>query len=332
MRLLTRSLRLHRFAPSFREAARIDEDELRAPGAGELLVRNRFAGVNGFFDTCVCRNELPYRTLTPPLDLGVEAVGEVVAVGPGVPGLRPGDCVSTTRFGGGYREHQLVAAADAWPVAAASAEIAAIRPTGVSALVALEQVAQLRPGETIAISAAAGGLGQFLVQIARRLGARVIAICGGPEKQAFVRELGCELALDHRARPLREALAEACPRGIDVGFDSVGGDVLECLLDALAPRGRLVVAGRAASLGQPAPSRPDVVERLYWKAASIRAFQNALYPEYAAEASRRLLAWHAAGELRVRIDPVRFRGLAQAADAVEHLLSGRSCGKVVLEL
>jgi NADPH-dependent curcumin reductase CurA len=305
---------------------------LRLPGAGELLVRNRFAGVNGFFDTCVCRNEIPYRSLTPPLDLGVEAVGEVVAVGPGVAGLRPGDCVSTTRFGGGYREHQLVRAEEAWPIPAASAEMAAIRPTGVSALVALEQVAELRPGETIAISAAAGGLGQFLVQIARRLGARVIAICGGPEKQAFVRELGCEVALDHRARPLREALAEASPRGIDVGFDTVGGEVLECLLDALAARGRLLVAGRAADLGRPAPSRPDLLERLYWKGASIRAFQNALYPEHAAEASRRLLAWHAAGELRVRIDRVRFGGLEQAADAVEHLLSGRSLGKVVLAL
>lgn len=332
MKLLTRSLRLHGFAPSFREAARIVEEELAPPGPGQLLVRNRFAGVNGFFDTCVCRNELPYRSLTPPLDLGVEAVGEVVAVGPEVTGLRPGDCVSTTRFGGGYREHQVVRAEDAWLIPAASAEIAAIRPTGVSALVALEQVAQLRPGETIAISAAAGGLGQFLVQIARRIGARVIAICGGSEKQALVRELGCDVALDHRAGPLREALAQAAPAGIDVGFDSVGGDVLECLLDALAARGRLVMAGRAASLGRPSPTPADLLERLYWKAASIRAFQNALYPEHAAEASRRLLAWHAAGDLRVRIDPVRFRGVEQAADAVEHLLSGKSLGKVVLEL
>jgi len=334
MSVKTRKIEVHAFGQSFRAATRIMEETLPDPGAGQVLVRNLYAGVNGFFDTCGARNELPSLTLAPPFDTGVEAVGHVLAVGPGVGGLAAGDAVSTWRFGTGYREHQLADVRDVWKVREASPAVVAIRPTGISALVGLERAGALGSGEVVAVSAAAGGLGQFAVQVAKRAGNHVIGICGGPEKADIARRLGCERVVDYRSEDVRDALAREYPRGVDLAFDSTGGPVLDALVDALAPRGRLVMSGWSSELGQGGRrlDHAGVLSKLYWKSASIRGFQNPLYPEYRDDATRRLLDWHDRGELIVLVDPTPFEGLERIADAVEHLLSGRSQGKVVVRL
>jgi len=334
MSLKTRKIEVQAFAETFRGAARIVEETLPDPGPGQVLVRNLYAGVNGFFDTCAVRNELPNVPLAPPFDAGVEAVGHVVAVGPGVTGLSAGDAVSTWRFGTGYREHQLADVGDVWKVREASPAVVAIRPTGISALVGLEQAGGLTSGEVVAVSAAAGGLGHFAAQIAKRAGNHVIGICGGAEKAALARRLGCDRVIDYHHEDVGEALSREYPRGVQLAFDSAGGAVLEAFVDNLAPRGRLVMSGWSSELGR-GGKRSDhagVLAKLYWKSASVRGFQNPLYPEFRDEATRRLLDWHERGELTVLVDPTAFEGLDRVADAVEHLLSGRSRGKVVVRL
>jgi NADPH-dependent curcumin reductase CurA len=334
MSLKTRKIEVHAFAEGFRAATRVAEETLPDPGPGQVLVRNLYAGVNGFFDTCAARNELPSVPLAPPFDAGVEAVGHVLAVGPGVSGLGPGDAVSTWRFGTGYREHQLADVRDVWKVREASPAVVAIRPTGISALVGLEQAGGLSSGEVVAVSGAAGGLGHFAVQVAKRAGNHVIGICGGPEKAGIARRLGCDRVIDYRREDVRETLAREYPRGVDLAFDSAGGAVLDAFVDALAPRGRLVMTGWSSELGQGGRrlDHAGVLAKLYWKAASIRGFQNPLYHEFKDDATRRLLDWHERGELTVLVDPTPFQGLERVADAVEHLLSGRSRGKVVVRL
>ena len=333
--MTNRRLVLRRVADHVRDAAWVVEEPVRQPGPGEVLVRHAWAGVNPLFDREVCRDRVPYRRVAPGQGLGVEAVGTVEAVGPGVARLSPGDAVATTGFGTGYQLWQTVSAAAAVPVPRATPEVLALVLSGVSALVALEDVARVRPGETVALSAAAGGLGHLAVQLAARRGARVLAVCGGPAKGALARRLGADVAIDYRARPLAEALARAAPHGVDVALDSVGRGVYDAFLDALAPRGRLVVVGRAAEFAageSEVVSRPRLPEALYWKGASVHAFMNALHPDAQEPARARLLAWHAAGEITVQIDPEPFEGLDAVAEVADHVFARRNVGKTVVRL
>ena len=175
---------------------------------------------------------------------------------------------------------------------AASREWLALGSTGVSAFLALERVGQIKPGETVAISAAAGGLGHFLVQLAKLRGCRVIAVCGGPRKAEFVRSLGADRVIDYRCEDVAAVLGAEFPGAIDLAIDTVGGAIFDAFLDNLANHGRLVVGGAAQDLdGQPEiVTAPRVVHKLYYKAASIRGFMNGLLTEHWPEARAQMLA------------------------------------------
>ena len=335
MSRVTRAWRLEAFGPSFRDSARLVEQPVDDPGPGEVLVRHAFVGVNGLFDETVARGELVYRDVRPPLDLGVEAVDTVELTGPGVTGPAPGTPVATSRFGTGYREWAVLPADEAVPVPAASPQYVALRTSAVSALLALTRPGELSSGETVLVTAAAGGLGQFLVQLARLAGNHVIGVCSGPARVALLRELGCHRPVDRTAENLTDVLAREYPGGVDLAVDTVGTDVFDAILEHLAPAGRLVVAGYATDQGPGRPlsvNRPRDYTKLYWKAASIRAFQNAFYAGAHRPAFDRLLRLYADGRLRVHVDRTPFRGLAAVPDAIDHLTAGRSLGKVVVDV
>lgn len=335
MSRVNRVLRLDRFGPSLRACSRVVREPVAPPGPGQVLIRHSYLGVNGLFDEVVARGELPYRQVAPPCDLGVEAVGRVVEVGAGVASLHAGDTVATSRFGTGYREWLVTGAADAVPVPAATPEYVALRTSAVSALLALERAGALGHGEVVLVTAAAGGLGQFLVQLARLAGNHVIGVCSGPAKVELLRRLGCDRPVDRAGEDLGHVLAREYPGGVDLAVDSVGGQVFDTLLAHLATGGRLVVVGHAADLGPGHPEpvhRPRVYAELYWKAATVRGFQNAFLAADHRPALERLLRLHAEGRLQVAIDPARFRGVVSLLDAVDHLVGGRSIGKVVVDV
>lgn len=328
------ALVLNRFAPSFREGVDTQTLPVRAPSAGEVQVRNLWCGVNGIFDTQIARNAVDYVRIALPTFTGVEALGVVEAVGPGVSQLAVGDAVVTVRFTNGYREFNTGPAEQFAKVPAASREWLALASTGVSALLALEHVGAVQDGETVAISAAAGGLGHLLVQLAKRRGCRVVAICGGERKAAFVRELGADRVIDYRSESVTEVLGNEFYNQLDVAIDTVSGGIFDAMLDNLAPHGRLVVGGAAQDLdGKPELiTAPRVSQKLYYKGASVRGFMNGLLAPQWPQARERIFQAYGQGRLRVCFDEARFQGLAQVPDAVEHLLSGRSMGKVVVQL
>jgi len=329
-----RKLVIQAVTGDFRTATGIVDAAWQDPGPGEVVIRNRYAGVNAIFDKNLCRNAIRYVDVVPPYDIGIEAVGEIVAVGPGVTGLAVGDAVAATRLGGGYREYQCTPATRCVRVREATPEVLALVPSGISALVALERVADLKSGETVIVSAAAGGLGQFVVQFAKRAGNHVIGLTSSPAKAAALRGIGCDRVIDYRQEDLREVLTREYPRGVDIAYDSVGGEVFDAFVDHLATRGRLIISGHTSDFDKPVEliPQPRIYRKLYWKSASIRAFQNQSFPEFFDEAARRIVALYEAGELKVLIDPTPFVGLESVADAVEHLLAGRNLGKVVVRL
>jgi NADPH-dependent curcumin reductase CurA len=329
-----RAIRLERFAASFRAATDIVSLEPHEPGPGEIAVRNLCCGVNGIFDTQIARNAVDYVRIRPPTFTGVEAIGIVEAVGPGVTQFAPGDAAVTTRFTGGYREANTAPASNFSPAPSADRVWLALASTGVSALLALEHVGAVRDGETVAVSAAAGGLGHLLVQLAKLRGCHVVGVCGGAEKAAFVRSLGADRVIDYRAENVASVLRDEYRDRLDVAIDTVGGGIFDAFLDNLAVHGRLVAGGAAQDLeGKPEiVTAPRIVHKLYYKAASVRGFMNGLLPELWPDARDRLFRLQNDGALRVTFDSAAFNGIESIYDAIERLLSGRSIGKVTVNL
>jgi NADPH-dependent curcumin reductase CurA len=328
-----RAIQLERFAPSFREAADVITLPVRPPGAGEILVRNTWCGVNAIFDTQIARNAVDYVKIAPPTITGVEAIGLVQAVGDGVTGFQVGDAAATVRFGGGYRETNTADAARFAKTPGPEREWLALASTGVSALLALD-IGEAKPGDVVAVSAAAGGLGHLIVQLAKVRGCRVVAVCGGKAKGALIRELGADRVIDHRAEDVAEVLAREFKDRLDVAIDTVGGGIFDAFLDNLAVHGRLVAAGAAQDLeGRPEiVTAPRIVHKLYYKGASVRGFMNGLLTDRWPAARATLFELYARGQIRVVFDAQAFGGLPRVYDAVERLLSGQSMGKVVVNL
>jgi NADPH-dependent curcumin reductase CurA len=325
---------IRRITGDFRTSTQVVKEVWRAPQAGEVVIRNEFAGVNAIFDKNLCRNSVRYIKVDPPFDMGIESVGRIVAVGPGVTRVREGDAVAASRLGSGYREYQIASASKVIPIREPTAETLALIPTGISAMVGLERIGEVRDGDTVAVSAAAGGLGHFVVQFAKLRGCHVIGITGSDDKVELLRKLGVDRPINYRRENVREVLEKEYPKGIDVAYDSVGGEIFDAFVDHVAFRGRVVVSGHTSDFDKDVELVPQVraYRQLYWKSASIRGFQNQAFPEYFDETASRLLQLFQEEKLQVLIDPTPFVGLDQVSDAVEHLLAGRNAGKVVVRL
>lgn len=328
-----RAIQLERFAPSFREAADIITLPVRPPGAGEIRVRNTWCGVNAIFDTQIARNAVDYVKIVPPTITGVEAIGLVEAVGDGVTDFNIGDAAVTVRFGGGYREGNTAEAARFAKAPGPEREWLALASTGVSAMLALD-VGEAKAGDVVAVSAAAGGLGHLIVQLAKLRGCRVVAVCSGQTKGALIRSLGADRVIDYRAENVAEVLEREFKDQLSVAIDTVGGAIFDAFLDNLAVHGRLVAAGAAQDLeGRPEiVTAPRIVHKLYYKGASVRGFMNGLLTDKWPAARAALFDLYNQGQLRVVFDDGVFLGLPHVYDAVDRLLSGRSMGKVVVNL
>ncbi|MEH2398170.1 zinc-binding dehydrogenase [Nostoc sp.] len=316
----------------FKSAVEIVEISISEPAANELLIKNKFAGVNGGFDTLLCRGDVPYVNLIPPFDLGVEAVGKVVAMGENVKDFQIGDAVITTARGGGYREYQVVDANLAVKVREATPEVLTLIPTGVSALVALEKVGEMKSNEVVLVTAAAGGTGHIAVQLAKLAGNHVIGTCSSDAKAKLLRELGCDRIINYRTENLNQILKQEYPNGINLIFECVGKTVFDTCVENLAVRGRLVVVGFISEYAKDLEqiTQPRIYHQLFWKAASARGFLMPHYKEYIPEARDRLLNLFYSRKLKVAIDPTQFNSIESIPAAVEYLLSGKNCGKVVV--
>jgi NADPH-dependent curcumin reductase CurA len=210
-----------------------------------------------------------------------------------------------------------------------------IGPLGLSAVTAyfgLRDIGGLRPNDRVLISAAAGGVGQVAVQIARIEGCRVVGIAGGPEKCAFVAgELGADAAIDYKAEEdLSAAIARACPEGVDLYFDNVGGPTLDAALTHLRPGARVVLCGR---ISQTHATEPYGVRNLGRLAAAHGRMQGFLvfnYHERYEEARTWLAARRRDGSLRQRMHVLE--GLTQAPIGLGMLFRGENTGKLVVRV
>lgn len=233
------------------EVLEVVEVETPRPGPGEILVRHEAIGLN-FIDTY---HRSGLYALPLPTGLGTEAAGVVAAVGEDVVRFAVGDRVAyVVRKPGAYAEYAAVAADEAvrLPEAIDFRTAAAGLLKGLTAEALLRRVHPLQAGETTLVHAAAGGVGQLLVQWAKALGAVVIGTAGSPEKAELARKLGADHTILYReADVAAEVMALTGGRGVEVAYDSVGKDTFDGTLASLAVRGLFVSFGNAS--GPPAP-------------------------------------------------------------------------------
>ena len=330
----SRKLIMTRYGEDFRACSEIVDAEIGEPGFGEVLIRNVYAGVNGVYDLNIIRDAVSYISYTPPTDLGIEVVGRIEKLGPGVRDFAVGEAVATWKVGTGYRDFQVANVERLYKVPSTSPEILCLMPTGISGMVGIEKVGELKSGETVAVSAAAGGLGHIIVQVAKKAGNHVIGICGSEEKVQKLQEIGCDRPINYKTEDVSSVLRQEYPKGLDIAYDSVGGAIYDAFVDNLAVKGRLVISGYTSEVGKPwqQVTSPRLYQKLYFLSASVRAFINPHFDEHHPYAAERLLGLYERGELTVFVDPTPFLGLESVPDAVVYLLSGKNLGKVVVKL
>jgi len=305
-------------------------EEIAAPPLrpGTARVAVHAAGVN-FGDTLMVAGS--YQEKPPfPFTPGFEIGGEVLEVAPGIIGLAPGDRVMGTLPHGGYADEAVVAAEDLTPIPATMdyAVAAGFPVVYGTSYGALDWRARLRPGETLLVHGAAGGVGITAVEIGKAMGATVIATAGGAAKLAIAKSHGADELIDYSREDIRErvrALTEG--RGVDVVYDPVGGDAFDASLRAIAWEGRIVVIGFAGGRVPQIPANLVLVKNcdivgFYW--GSYRKHKPALVRD----SYRQLLSWFAEGKLKPHVSE-RF-DLAEVGGAFQALRSRRSTGKIVL--
>ena len=207
-------------------------------------------------------------------------------------------------------------------------------PLGTSALTAyfgVRDIGALKPGETLLVSAAAGGVGQIAAQIGRIDACRVVGIAGGPEKTAFLRDtLGLDGAIDYKAEPdLTAAIRRECPEGVDVYFDNVGGPTLDAALANLRADGRVALCGRISQTMAAEPHGIRNLGRAGGRRITLRDFLVFDYHDRYPEARAWLAAQIRDGRLRQKLHIVQ--GLDQAPRALGMLFRGENSGKLVIK-
>ena len=299
---------------------------------GQLLVRNVYMSVDPAMRGRMEATEKHYTTnfaIGGPLD--GSAVGRVVESRS--PAFAAGDHV---RHRLGWRDHAIVEAADAYRVdpdlSPLPTWLGVLGQTGFTAYAGLLRAGELREGDVVFVSAAAGAVGSAAGQFARLLGAsRVVGSAGGPDKaRILVDELGYDEGIDYRGG-LPDALAEAAPDGIDLYFDNVGGDHLVAALYALNVLGRVALCGMISTMEDTsgAPGVHHLIQAVL-KRLTIRGFIVRDHEDLRPEFEKQVAAWLRTGELVSR--QTVLDGLDNAVEALLGLLSGANVGKMLVRL
>jgi len=203
---------------------------------------------------------------------------------------------------------------------------------GMTAYFGLLDVGKPKAGETVVVSGAAGAVGTVVGQIAKIKGCRVVGIAGGEEKCRYLTtELGFDAAIDYKSEDVKKALRQHCPKGVDVYFDNVGGDILDIVLTQLARHARIVICGAISQYNSTTGVKgPANYMSLLVNRASMTGMVVFDYAERYAEAGREMAGWIAAGKLKTREDVVR--GLETFPETLLKLFKGENFGKLVLEV
>ena len=312
------------------DALRIGETENPQPAAGQVLVDVHAASVS-FMECLMVAGKYQMRPPTPFVP-GTDAAGVVSAVGAGVTRFKPGDRVACGGWVGSYAEQ--MTAPQNW-VALLPPEVdyitgSAVRHCYGTAYYGLVVSAKLQPGETVFVTGAAGGVGLAAVDLARHLGAQVIAGVGSPDKAAIVRDYGAADVIDYAHEDLRERVkALTDGKGVDVFFDVLGGDVFSTMTRLMNWGGRILPIGFVSGSIPSIPMNLPLLKNY----SIIGAFWGAWierFPLASVAADELLFNWVAQGKLKPHVGLVL--PLDQFKTAMDLVRTRKARGRVVLQI
>jgi NADPH-dependent curcumin reductase len=307
------------------------EEPVGEPKDGELLVQVLYISLDpamrGWMNDA--------RSYTPPVGIGelMRALGVGVVTASRNPRFAVGDHVS------GVFGVQEYAVTDGRGVTKIDTRVAALPKylsvlgmTGMTAYFGLLDTGQLKPGEMVVVSAAAGAVGAVAGQIAKIKDCSVVGIAGGSEKCRYiVQELGFDAAIDYKSEDVKQSLRKHCPKGIDVYFDNVGGAILDAALANLARGARIVICGAISQYNNTGPvTGPSNYMSLLVNRASMKGMLVFDYADRYAQAGAEMAAWMAAGKLKSREDIVE--GLATFPETLLKLFKSENSGKLMLKV
>jgi NADPH-dependent curcumin reductase CurA len=302
------------------------------PEEGEALVRITYVGVDAAARTWLDDQ----RGYLPPVQLGevirAAGIGEVVATR--CDAYAVGDVVTMLS---GFQDYTIVrddlfcTPVTGMEVVDHPAVMSLYGPTGATAYFGMHDIGRPREGETVVVSAAAGATGSVAGQIAKIAGARVVGIAGGSEKcRVVVEEFGFDACIDYREGDLDAALKQHCPRGIDVYFDNVGGDILNSVLGRLASNARVVLCGVISSYLTGEHPGPANYVNLLSRTATMQGFNALNEWDRFDEAFAALRRWDAEGSL-VHRETVHD-GIESCLDALNGIFTGTNIGKMLVKI
>ena len=307
---------------------RIESAPLPKPAEGEVLVKNHWLSLDPYM-----RGRMSdAKSYAKPVEIGEVMVGHTAGevVESRHPALKKGDRVVTQlgwQLYGATREAMKVDDKRA-PL---SYYIGMLGMPGMTAYFGLKEIGQPKPGETVVVSAASGAVGSVVGQLARAWGARAVGIAGGTQKCEYVkRELGFDAAIDYKAGNLDAQLREACPKGVDVYFDNVGGPILDTLLRQMNLASRIVVCGLISEYNATEPYGLRNFRAVLVNRIRIQGMIVFDWKERYGEALKALGGYHAEGKLKTRESVIE--GLENAPKGLIGLLKGENFGKQLVKL
>jgi NADPH-dependent curcumin reductase CurA len=308
------------------------EGPVPEPAAGEILVRNLYLSCDP-----TQRGWIAGDTYLPAVKIGEVvrsfAVGRVVASKE--PRFKEGQLVQGLF---GWQDYALArpgtesAPTPVPPGVPIETAMSALGMTGLTAYFGLLEIGRPQPGETVVVSGAAGATGSAVGQIARIKGCRAVGIAGGAEKCRYLtEELGFDAAIDYKSEDVAARLKATCPKGVDLYFDNVGGEILDAALARLAMRGRVVLCGAISRYNDSVHAAgPKNYLNLVVRRGRMEGFLILDYLNRAQEAGAQLAAWIAEGKLKDRVDVQR--GLSSAPATLARLFKGENRGKQLLQI
>ena len=320
---------------------RLEETAIPTPASGQLLLAVQHLSLDPYM-----RGRMDDRkSYATPLQLGDVMTGESVArvLASKHPDYAEGDIVVAVT---GWRTHALSDGIGLYgtplrkldpSIAPVTTALGVLGMPGFTAYGGLRVIGKPQPGETVVVAAASGPVGSLVGQLAKLAGARAVGIAGGREKCAFVKDvLRFDAAVDHRAVDFPAQLAAACPEGIDVYYENVGGAVWQAVLPLLNKYARIPVSGLIAQYNATGPSEgtdrlPATMREILSKSLTLRGFINSEFAgEYYDEFLREVGAGIAEGRIQYREDIVD--GLDRAPEAFIGMLDGHNFGKLIVRV
>ncbi|MBJ9940290.1 NADP-dependent oxidoreductase [Burkholderia multivorans] len=315
---------------------RLETGDVPTPGAGQVLLRTVWLSLDPYMRGRM--SDAP--SYAPPVQLGDVMVGGTISrvVASNLPALREGDLVVAT---GGWQDYALSDGSDLIPLGRdfphPSRALGVLGMPGFTAYTGLLTIGEPKAGETVVVAAASGAVGAVVGQIAKLKGCRVIGVAGGADKCAYVTgTLGFDACIDHRDPAFASQLKAACPNGIDVYFENVGGTVFDAVWPLLNNHARVPVCGLIAHYNDTAlPAGPDRLPKLMTTILSKRIrMQGFIILDYYATGYAPFLKdmseWVAQGSVKVLEDVIP--DLTDAPAALIGLLAGKNFGKVVVRV